>query len=292
MSNVNLTCPNCGASIEFGTTSVVVDNVSKAKSRIALLREAGIDTSAMFAMNTGGIARVADGVASIIPEDDDVFLDLRDGGTIRCDRLFRRWVMAQVFHMIDDSRGFTGALRAKGLKYQFRMLEDELNAQAKMHKHGDMQNFRERNRWFNGRVVTDVCKQYADDTRQLRLSEHDVKSMKSRLSAIACADTPRSLFAAFRDFRKEARSFWQVSMAHSFIDAYKGAGAYYTMKNLILFHGCRFESCNERQSVAELERLADLYADREGWRLFGAMKKLIADNGVDVQNKILEWTRR
>lgn len=80
--------------------------------------------------------------------------------------------------------------------------------------------------------------------------------------------------------------------ADAFINAYKGSGSYYTMRNLIMFHGARFlkngRKMSETNSLKELESKAKLY-DEEGWRMLGVLKQLIKESDIDIQGKILEW---
>lgn len=82
--------------------------------------------------------------------------------------------------------------------------------------------------------------------------------------------------------------------ADAFITAYKGSGSYYTMRNLIMFHGARFmkngRKMSETNSLKELESKAKLY-DEEGWRMLGVLKQLIKESNIDIQGKILEWKK-
>ena len=86
-------------------------------------------------------------------------------------------------------------------------------------------------------------------------------------------------------------------MSAAFKDAYKGAGGYFTMRNLIMFHGCKMLSSKgnplvESSSLRELDKLAEAYKNGGGWRMFGAMKELMTNNGIDIEAKIAEWRKR
>jgi hypothetical protein len=80
-------------------------------------------------------------------------------------------------------------------------------------------------------------------------------------------------------------------------DAYRGMGAYATMQNLLRFHGCTFPKDNDFYQrrklnwtdIDLLELAAKTYADGEGWRLFGLMKQMIEENGIDIEKKRAEW---
>ena len=72
------------------------------------------------------------------------------------------------------------------------------------------------------------------------------------------------------------------SMANeAFKDAYKGTGAYFTMKNMIMFHGCVFYEGGEAMTREEsLERLKSLNENRSitGSQMVQIMLSLISDN--------------
>lgn len=85
-------------------------------------------------------------------------------------------------------------------------------------------------------------------------------------------------------------------------NAYKGYGGYFSMQNLILFHGCRIVigkkldqkanvvpvKLSKDDSIKQLNEWADehLY---EGYWMLGALKQLIIDNGFNIERKRAEW---
>ena len=40
-----------------------------------------------------------------------------------------------------------------------------------------------------------------------------------------------------------------------------------------------------------LENAANAYDDGEGWRLFGLMKQMLDENGIDIDAKMKEWAQ-
>ena len=107
------------------------------------------------------------------------------------------------------------------------------------------------------------------------------------------SNTYKEVYDAVHEFNKKRKHLaWDTKQADAFITAYKGSGSYYTMRNLIMFHGARFlkngRKMSETDSLKELESKAKLY-DEEGWRMLGVLKQLIKDNNISVQVKILEW---
>ena len=271
---------------------------------------------------------------------DAVGKQIVEGGYVSNWKLFRRWVMSQMFHMLRDmdknGRTFNEVLQHKGYEYQWRMLENELYAQMKMAAHGDHENAGARNRWFGGFVAADMAYDYIKKLRKyvdnnliykvkkdahgnvkkaykhtckgnpyVRLQNEDIfvadleKKVYAPLGNLARkmydSNTYKEVYDAVHEFNKKRKHLaWDTKQADAFITAYKGSGSYYTMRNLIMFHGARFmkngRKMSETDSLKELESKANLY-DEEGWRMLGVLKQLIKDNNISVQGKILEWKK-
>ena len=298
----------------------------KAEAKIDALRKAGVNVDNLFSMKGANgqetIARLVDGNLEIVEDNDPIFAAILNGGTVPNTQLFRRWIMAQVFHMLATGN-FTRSLQRNGYAYQWRMLLDEMEAQSKMWMRGDLENFAQRNRYFNKERVAAIAKDYID-----RLNDHIrhlprklckripyirlkgkniftadiitkiIQPLELTMCRIKNAKDPMELHKQLVNFFKLVKKTWiayDTPMAAAFKDSYKGAGAYFTMRNMILFHGAKFRGSNgrflsQKQSLAVLESKAEEYKT-EGWRLFGVMKKLIDDNGIDIRKKIAEWRK-
>ena len=82
-------------------------------------------------------------------------------------------------------------------------------------------------------------------------------------------------------------------VAPCFADAYKGYGAFFTGQNLIEFHNCLIGGVEDGTNNAEVSmkmwrKMSDEHK-AEPWWMFGALKRLIADNGFDYEAKREEW---
>jgi len=287
------------------------------------LKAAGVDTTKYFSINlpTGGsqlMKLMDDGVPVAVTADDPIMQQIVKDGMVPNRSLFRRWVMSQVFHGLQCSGGFTSWLKWHGHKYQWEMLIEELRVQAKLYGK-DMENYSARNRWFNRELAVTMANDYVE---QLRKDAHDrpthsckgipyirfsnenyfvadiekklVYPVQSRIFAIETAKNPQQLYNA-------VCRFWQNTLSGSnyynqcsaWKDAYKGMGAYATMQNLLRFHGCKFPKGNDfyrnrKSGLQMLEQAANAYKD-EGWRLFGLMKQMLDENGIDIKAKMKEW---
>ena len=197
-------CPRCGtefaiAEKEYTTVATVVGKNSglgvvypavakqdastnspklpkTAQDRIEALRNAGVDVSCLFAMRgaNGGecVASNKDGKLVILNDNDPLFSYIIEQGTVPNRRLFRRWVMAQMFHMMSytsyrskEPLGVTEMIHHLGYEYQWKMLLNELYAQMKM-EYKDPESFVERNRWFNINVVAAMANDYIAQLRE------------------------------------------------------------------------------------------------------------------------------
>lgn len=290
---------------------------NKADARLEALRKAGVDTTNMFAMQSasgdGMLVRVVDGVPSMIDDSDPIYAALAKGNYIPDRHLFRRWVMAQMFHMLKDG-DFTKELHNKGYEYTWKMTEEEFRVQARMAVN-DKENFAMRNYWFN----KDVAVAMADDYIKLlhnyvyRLRTRKCKGIPyKRVScknifcedlnktifhplalaalSISRANTPKALYEAVKKFNgMRIKLEWRTRQCPVWVDAYKGSGAYFTMRNMIMFHGCNIKNNKTVQAnLNVLEEYKKAYKC-EGWRMLGVLKELIEDNGIDIKAKIASW---
>lgn len=281
-------CPACGTELTAHITieearsalNQVNKAAGKARRRIEALRAAGIDTTGMLAMSTGDVARLRDGVVTVLDEDE-VMKAIRRGGTIPNGTLWRRWVTAQMFHMLAHPGGFTAALRAKGVRYPWRMLANELRAQKRMQQAGDLESLKEREMWFGPRALTLIIAQTLVEVKAAdRWAEEVRRAVNQEFYSLAVSLLDG--FACRHD----------LFIPKAFIDSYKGAGAYFTMRDLIKFHGCRFEGLNEEHSLIHLRSLAENYSLKlEGYKMLGALKEFLCYNGIDVKQRITDWNK-
>lgn len=343
-TETRLVCPNCGANfaiaehthLSVGMTIAKDSNLgtvamplaaeqdpspqprNKAEERLEALRKAGVNTANLFSM-TGldGVSRLTRMNGSALEEvsdDDEIFRGILFGKQIPNRRLFRRWVMAQMFSMLTRDGGFTAALNRKGAKYQWKMLVEELKVQATMFRHGDMECYHERNRWFNGKRVATICMDYIEALkadvgqrktkngkyvmRRVEVDPFDLERavyepLTSLANRIATTKDPMFLYRVVTAFYRQVERLWlndSTPMSPAFKDAYKGSGAYFTLQNLIRFHNCNFPGLELDGSMRQLEDFATEYSE-EGWRMLGVLKKFLRDNNIDIEAKMAEWRK-
>ena len=142
------------------------------------------------------------------------------------------------------------------------------------------------------------------------------KKLLSFRSPLAKATTIKDLYAALCKFMDAARpgklSYHaseikkredrvEIAACEEWKNAYKGYGGYFSMQNLILFHGCRIvintigkggavesKKLSKDDSIKKLDEWADEHLN-DGYWMLGALKQLIIDNGFNVERKRAEW---
>lgn len=133
---MSVTCPQCGTELAIAVHEVTVDTDNTpaklpktAVERIEALRNVGVDVSNLFAMRgaNGGefIASNKEGELTILSEDDPIFQYISRQGAVPNRRLFRRFVMAQMFRMLSyvpygecKPVGVTEMIHRLGCEYQ------------------------------------------------------------------------------------------------------------------------------------------------------------------------------
>ena len=84
--------------------------------------------------------------------------------------------------------------------------------------------------------------------------------------------------------------YFEAKQCAAWVDAYKGYGAYFSMQNLILFHGCTFYGRTKDESIQFLD---ECIADGEkGYWMLGALRNMLKTNNFDIAGKREEWRRK
>lgn len=279
------------------------------------------------------VGRMVDGKMTILSDDDPVYSYILEEGDVYNSKLARRWVMSQTFHMLaremqkdrwgNPLKSITQQIRDKGYDYMWKQMEDELYAQMMMYKNGDDENYRDRRHWFGSRVLYWMINDYR---AQLDFHiRHGVKVQKCKgvpyknicgenvfitdikkkvfapiepfLESVKGYNSPSKLYQIVREFNKIRKTRgWNPKQCQGWIDAYKGAGAFFTMQNMIRFHKCRFLKengafMNKSESYDYLLSKNSEY-EGEGWRMVGLLRQFLKDNDIDINKKMAEWRKK
>ena len=262
--------------------------------------------------------------AKTVVGGDYIATQIIEDGYVRNTKLHRRFVMAQMFEMLNyqswngNESGYTACLRNRyGYDYTIKMMLEEVRVLSKLEAR-DQESFEERSHFFTKDVVIAVMEDYMDKLKQHVNGLPNYKCKKVPYKKIKGInifndDLYKKLYAPlyneinyikyaknYTDIYNRLKKFvnYMVSIPYNtpkskaWVDAFKGEGAYYTLKNLVMFHGCgikvdKFDVKFGADAMVILKYKLEEYKG-EGWRMFALMNKVISDNGFDFQQRMQE----
>lgn len=276
--------------------------------RLQVLEEMGFDTS-KYNLEINGNQIEITGIAYQVVEDKQI--DNK--------KLFRRWITAQTFKMIyEPTYNYTTRQREVGwdnylrnrydYKYQFTMMLDEIKTLVKLQAR-DKEDFEERSNFFNKEVVVATCKHYLRQLNKYVENNWNSKTDTVKLSkyGVVGAEEYVAIVASLMDIIKDMEECREYSELYTYLKkfinkmnkvptdtpkcpewktAFKGSGAYYSLRNLILFHRCILKGCaNKQESIAKLESCLNTYKG-EYWRFHYMLLETIEFNNFNLKESI------
>ena len=297
----------------------------KSQRRIKQLAAMGINVENFFSVvennhdilmvkENGVNRKIADfGIVKAIEAAADIESAIRESGNIEVAQLYRRWVMAQLFRLMTDSNGyfssrtFDDSIRRRGMKYAIKMLLEESRVMMLLEAR-DPAVFCERKLFFSPAFYKrfgDLLRDTFNGIINRSDSHHYVpgygcmndstyarfrRGINSAIDAL-CADnsTYSSIHAAMTVIQSYRKAFKYTHVYDAFIKTYKDSGAYYTMKNMILFHGCVFTGLNRDESIDHIKSNAVLV----NRNLFNDLLTLVHGNNFNFKSRMQEiYSRR
>ena len=293
--------------------------------RMNKLNAIGNDTSKYFAVtldNGTKIHLIIDENGNPVKVEDTIANQIIEDGYVRNTKLHRRFVMAQMFQGLNyksyDGRktGYNEWVKRHGLAYSFDMMLEEIRVLGKLEER-DRDTFVERAHFFTKDVIAKTMSDYVDELmkhvealpsknckgvpyKRVKSQNIFVVDLDKKVYAPLRYDINRIKYASnYNEIYKIVRNFmskmvalpYSTSKSKAWIDAYKGEGAFYTLKNLVMFHGCGIKVDGKMvygaAAVSVLNKRLNEYKG-EGWRMFALMKKVISDNNFDFKKRMAE----
>lgn len=297
--------------------------------RMKKLEKNGINVGKYFTLdldNGTKIHLMIDESGNPVKIEDTIANQIIEDGYVRNTRLFRRFVCAQMFHMLNyksyDGRreGYNEALKMRSLKYSFDMMLEEIRVVGKLEER-DRDTFIERSHFFTKDVVRKTMEDYVVELKKYvdtlpnknckgipykRIKGRDVfvEDLQKKVYSPFEREIDRLKYASnYNEIYRIVKSFmnqmiclpYDTPKSKAWIDAYKGEGAFYTLRNLLMFHNCGIEVNGHMiygiAATNTLNKKLDEYKG-EGWRMFALMKKAIDDNGFDFRTRMSEIYNR
>lgn len=256
------------------------------------------------------------------PTVDPIANQIIEDGYVRNTKLHRRWVMAQTFNMLNSSsynhkthnyeNGWDAYVRnSLSYMYQFEMTLEELRVLSKLEGR-DIETFNERSSFFTKEVVIELCNQYLRQLKKyvnnqkvrkckgepyVRLHKYgnvfnkDLRSkvynpIDAAILAVSVSRNYQEIYNAFKVFISVTPKLpHSTPKCPQWKDAFKGSGAFYTLKNMIMFHDITLEGMSRDKSM---DKLNDLLTEYKGeyWKFHMLLKKVIEYNDFNFQKSI------
>lgn len=300
-----------------------------ANARMNALNNANIGTENMFSLTLKSGATLNINVQDAA---DKAIEQIKQDGYVSNDKLYRRWICAQMLRIVDNmertGRNFSQYVRKEySYGYQYTMMENEVKALIRMEY--------ERDKWFDirssffslnviARIYKDLWIDIEDYVTELtkanefrtyhhrpyitvgseyvELSDADrrFKSMKiivERMATVAQYGNYKGMLDLMAEFRKELPRRLNLRKSDRWIEAFKGEGAYYTLENLILFHGAEIETLvsshdyynGKRNEILSSTEAFEYMNEKVregvgGYWLFGMLKVVLSRNNISIHN--------
>lgn len=298
--------------------------------RIEKMNAMGINTNSFLVNLPDGLPKNStitlsineNGEYAIVNTNDVVANQIIEDGYVRNTKLHRRFVCAQMFQALnyvswDKKRsGYNEWLKNHGVKYEFDMMLEEIRVLSKLEVR-DEESFIERSHFFTKDVIIKTMEDYVDQLEKhistlktykckgipyKKIKGRDIfvedlnkkiySPMRIEISKVKSVHTYAEFYRIVSNFKKKMITpCYRMQKSKSWIDAYKGEGAFYTLKNLLMFHGCGIEVNGHMvygaAAISVLNKRLDEYQG-EGWRMFALMNKVITDNNFDFSKRMDE----
>ena len=124
-----------------------------------------------------------------------------------------------------------------------------------------------------------------------------------KIWAIEKAKNYKEMYRELKKFNDNMINLsWNTPKCKVWVDAFKGSGAYYTLKNLVMFHSCKiiddqYVGWMQPRKVTTyaagieatnfIKSKLDAYSG-EGWRYLAMLRKCIADNEFSFEQRMKE----
>lgn len=262
--------------------------------------------------------------------NDPIAEMIEENGYVRNTKLHRRWIAAQTFRMLNyegkSGKGWDAALKDMyDYNYQFKQITEEMRVIGILEKQ-DKNCFEERVTYFNKDVLILLLKDYIHKVNEYHKTyvQKRTYTYKGKIVtptyigfisgyAIRTEDVYKTVIAptneAITDIEK-AKSYKEVAdIMQNFMketyrnlpkdtakckfwkDAFKGSGAYFTLKNMVMFHNVVLCDSDKTAFVSKETAVDYLNMKRiqyagEGWRMHQYLKLIIEVNSFDLVRSI------
>ena len=265
-----------------------------------------------------------DRVSIAFPHNNNIIQTITDSGMIENPLLFKRWVCAQTFRMLNykggKGDGWDAYMKEKlTYAYQFNMLVDEIKRLSKMERDGGHDFEIESKFWTFNTVqqiyrenLINVSKFFREQLKNRdyvvviylnngRKRNNNIKNYSNIVEFIY-------KYTKLVDKMSEVRSYMELlsimkelanmpicprdhAKCTTWKAVYRGYGGFYTLYNLFGWHGVTFKDMNMEESIEHIEDLlkGDLFYNP--WKFHYILKDVITENDFKLSDSIARTKR-
>lgn len=239
---------------------------------------------------------------------------------------FRRKITAQFLKAhFSYKGGVQEYINNKSYNWQFDMMLEECKQLMKMERNGDKE-FEIRSKFFTLTVIKNVVEMYGKDLFEFITAKECKDNKKCKgvryvkyiglkdrgfyKNCCFTSDIYSRIISPLYHFKyriSQAKNYTEmytalykfvnskefIPLPHDYpkskawIDAFKGAGAYYSMMNLSQFSDLKIRNYKTRQILTKgeaREYLENMTYNSEGYELYGQFKQMLEDNNFNMDN--------
>lgn len=285
------------------------------KNRMEILKANGIDTGRFFTLTVNETIPAGTKINISIEGNEELATNIIEDGYVRNTRLHRRFVAAQYMRMLNSDEGWHGYLNYRyGYMYTFDMMLEEVRVLAHLEK-VDAATFNERKQFFTLDVVRQVIGDYYRDVTKYTssLPKKNCKrrpyvningignvfvsdiTMKINMPLIvliekcAMSETYSDMYWNLACLRKAMIKLpYNTKKSRAWVNAFQKEGAFYTLKNLIMFHDVKLVYNDRMYQDAETSMVAlnEIVKSYEGYQMNALLKETIKANNFDFARSV------
>lgn len=308
-------------------TIPVSETIPAGSSIQLIINEAG----KLEPVTIGGKVLDADGILSAAPAmmrfknetekslmEDEVLNNILNNGYVKNTKFHRRWVMAQYLRALQSPNGYYGYINNMSYMESFKKMIEEVRVLSKLEESGDTEAFNERKSFFSIEVVKRVIHDYMYEvekyidslpTKHCKRKGYKTINGKGNMFAVDIAwkiyvplddvvfkidhsTNYANLYKQLKEFQKlMVKLPDNTHKSKAWRDAYQASGAYYTLKNMIIYHNCIlpiYENDTQYIGMLAVQELKKLLGTYKGFQYHALLKKTIEVNNFDYVSRMKE----
>lgn len=250
--------------------------------------------------------------------------NIMNNGMIENPLLFKRWVCAQTFRMLNykggKSNGWDAYMKENlTYSYQFNMLYDEIKRLSKMEKEGG-HDFEIESMFWTFNTVQQIYRENfynvikffkeqlsnrnyvvvirLNHGRYRHLSIKNVETINSFINPftklvdkMSEVRTYRELLSIMKELNKMPVCPRDHSKCPTWKSVYRGYGGFYTLYNLFGWHGITLNGMDMKESIEYIEDLLSGEFFNDPWKFHYVLKDVIEENNFDLADSIKRTER-